>query len=360
MRTADFDFDLPRELIAQEPVFPRQTARLLDLASDPHGPVDRTFAEFGELLRPGDLLVFNRSKVIPARLSGRRERVEALDAAVGPAIEVTLVEAPEHQDAASPGEWKTLSRPGKRLVSGDTIHFSDTLSAQVTDKAGALVTMRFSLHDEALFAELERIGSMPLPPYIKRDQPRAKDAAHYRHFAGADPGSLAAPTASLHFDQEMVDQLISERGVHYVEVTLHIGYGTFAPVTAEKIADHQLHAEWCAITPETAKAIAETRANGGRIVAIGTTVLRTLEALRGAAGSKRTRLFITPGFEFQVVDALVTNFHLPRSTLFMLVCAFAGTERMQGAYAHAIGQRYRFFSYGDGCFLRRQDLWSQE
>ena len=349
LTTGDFDFELPREAIAQHPVSPRDTARLLVVDQ---GLEDRGVADLPGLLRPGDVLVVNDTRVIPARLFGRRGAAK---------VEVTLTapetSRPEAGDASQGTRWRALARPAKRLEPGDRIDFGAGLAARVTGKgAGGEVGLIFDLGGAEFDAALERAGAMPLPPYIKRaagGDPRDRD--HYQTIFAARAGGVAAPTAGLHFTEGLLAAL-EERGVGRVEVTLHVGAGTFLPVTAEDPRDHRMHAEWGEITQDAAAAINAARATGGRVVAVGSTALRLLETAaredgRLGAFSGETDIFILPGTRFRAVDLMLTNFHLPRSTLFMLVCAFAGTARMKRAYAHAISQGYRFFSYGDACLL---------
>lgn len=347
MRVEDFDFDLPAELIAQAPVYPREAAKLLHVSAS--GRRDETFGSIASVLRPGDLLVFNRSRVIPARLFGVRHRGEA-----EAQVETTLTEQ------QAPDTWTTFSKPGKRLAVGDSIDYGQGLTAKILSKDGPEVTVQFNQAGDALVTALEAVGSMPLPPYIKRDRGGDKaDLADYQPFTAKDPGSVAAPTASLHFDEAAVETLRSDVGITTAEVTLHVGLGTFAPIRVDDTRDHVMHFERCAIDHVNAAKIAKAKQQGRRVIAVGTTVLRTLESLAapvlaGDAASKRTDLFITPGYDFQVVDAMITNFHLPKSTLFMLVCAFSGHSEMLAAYQHAVSEQYRFFSYGDGCFLERK------
>ncbi|MDQ2102345.1 tRNA preQ1(34) S-adenosylmethionine ribosyltransferase-isomerase QueA [Azospirillum isscasi] len=338
MKTADFDFDLPPDRIAEHPAKPRDAARLLDVAERLH---DRSVRDLPALLEPGDLMVVNDTRVIPARLDGRRGEVR---------VEITLHKREGER------EWATFARPGKRLKPGDVIAIAEDLNAEVVAKDGMEVRLRFSQGGAALMEALHRHGRMPLPPYIRRAADE-QDAADYQTVFAAREGAVAAPTAGLHFTPELLAAL-DARGVRRVPVTLHVGAGTFLPVKVDDIADHRMHSEWGEISAETAEAINATRAAGGRIVSVGTTALRILEtaglddrSIRPFSGD--TDIFITPGYRFKIVDLLVTNFHLPRSTLFMLVCAFAGMERMKAAYAHAIAQDYRFFSYGDASLLRR-------
>jgi S-adenosylmethionine:tRNA ribosyltransferase-isomerase len=343
MRTytlADFDFDLPPALIAQHPAAERSAARLLDGSGA--APVDRVFRDLPGLLAPGDLLVFNDTRVIKARLYGEKPTggaVEALIERVLPGAEV----------------WAHL-RASKSPRTGTTVRFAEgAFEAEVLGRCGpdgGLFHLRFPADPLAL---LEAHGHVPLPPYITHTD-AADDVARYQTVFAEHPGAVAAPTASLHFDAAVLAALAARR-VASARVTLHVGAGTFQPVRSATLAEHRMHSEWYEVGEATVAAIARTRAAGGRIVAAGTTTLRALEsaALGGAllAGSRETDLFITPGFRFRVVDRLVTNFHLPRSTLLMLVSAFAGHEHVGALYRHAIEARYRFFSYGDAMLLER-------
>jgi S-adenosylmethionine:tRNA ribosyltransferase-isomerase len=347
MRTDDFDFDLPQALIAQHPVVPRDAARLLVVGDTIE---DRGVRDLPALLRPGDVMVFNDTRVIPARLFGRRGAAS---------VEVTLIEpaAP----ASGGARWRAFARPAKRLEPGDRIDFGADLSATVTAKGErGQVTLAFDLGGPAFGAALERLGAMPLPPYIKRARGGdARDRDDYQTVFAARDGAVAAPTAGLHFTPGLLAAL-EARGVACVFVTLHVGAGTFLPVSAQDPRDHRMHAEWGEITPAAAEAVNGARAAGGRVIAVGSTVLRLLEAAAGECGalgafSGQTEIFILPGTRFRIADLMLTNFHLPRSSLFMLVCAFAGTARMKRAYAHAIDSGYRFYSYGDACLLQRND-----
>ncbi|WP_337877824.1 tRNA preQ1(34) S-adenosylmethionine ribosyltransferase-isomerase QueA [Caldimonas sp.] len=339
---SDFDFALPPELIAQHPVPERSASRLLDGRWLP--PADRIFRELPQLLAPGDLLVFNDTRVIKARLFGRKlsgGAVEALVERVLPGGEV----------------WAHL-RASKSPKPGSTVRFADAFDAEVLGRCGpddALFHLRFP--DDPLLL-LERHGHVPLPPYITHADSE-DDARRYQTVFAAKPGAVAAPTAALHFDEAVLAGL-RERGVDLAQVTLHVGAGTFQPVRTENLAEHKMHSEWFEVSAETVAAIERTRAAGGRIVAVGTTTLRALESAavsgRLQAGSRETDLFITPGFTFRVVEMLITNFHLPKSTLMMLVSAFAGHGHIMALYRHAIEQRYRFFSYGDAMLLRRTPL----
>jgi S-adenosylmethionine:tRNA ribosyltransferase-isomerase len=339
MRTDDFDFDLPRDLIAQHPVEPRDRARLLHVARTLS---DHQVADLPDLLRPGDLLVTNDTKVIPARLAGRRD---------GAGVEVTL-----HQ-AVDGGTWKAFARPARKLGVGDRIDFAPGFAAEVSAKGdGGEVTLAFDRRDGALLAALESHGIMPLPPYIRRDRTGdPRDRRDYQTVFARREGAVAAPTAGLHFTDRLLRRL-EAKGIRRVNITLHVGAGTFLPVKTEQAEAHAMHSETGEITSEAAETINAARAAGGRIVAVGTTSLRLLESVAAEDGrvadfTGETSLFILPGFRFKAVDLLITNFHLPRSTLFMLVCAFAGKARMDAAYAHAIAGGYRFYSYGDACLL---------
>ncbi len=337
---ADFDFALPPELIAQHPQHERSASRLLDGRGAQ--PADRVFSELPGLLLPGDLLVFNDTRVIKARLFG----VKASGGAVEALVERVL---PGGQDV-----WAHL-RASKSPRPGGRIRFAGAFEAEVLGRCGAdgaLFHLRFPSDP---FALLERHGHVPLPPYITHAD-GADDERRYQSVFARVPGAVAAPTASLHFDEAVLGAL-DARGVARASLTLHVGAGTFQPVRTDTLAEHRMHSEWYELPEATVDAIARTRGAGGRVVAVGTTSLRALEsaALGGAlqAGARETDIFITPGFEFRVVDLLLTNFHLPKSTLLMLVSALAGHERMHALYAHAIEQRYRFFSYGDAMLLQR-------
>lgn len=342
MRVDAFDFELPAELIAQAPLPERDAARLLVVGETLR---DRCIRDLPDLLAPGDLLVLNETKVLPTRFAARRRRGDS-------PVQVTLV-ADQGGD-----RWSAFAKPGRRLVPGDVVVLAPGLEAVVDSKdAAGLFTLGLEAASGSVRDAIRQAGSMPLPPYIKR--PAGGDPADLERyqtvFARAE-GSVAAPTASLHFTERLLAAL-DARGIERAYLTLHVGLGTFLPVKAEDTAEHRMHAEWFDLPAATAAAVAATRARGGRVVAVGTTVLRVLEAQARSgvleAGAGETDLFITPGFDFSVVDRLLTNFHLPRSTLFMLVAALAGLERMRAAYAHAIAQRYRFFSYGDACLIDR-------
>jgi S-adenosylmethionine:tRNA ribosyltransferase-isomerase len=344
MRLADFDFALPEELIALRPARPRPASRLLVARGDTI--TDSTVARLPDWLERGDLLVFNDTKVVPARLTGTRRR--AGGAAVR--IEATLVAA------ESQGLWRALARPGRRLAAGDRIDFGEGLSAEVRDRDGPEVLLAFDRAGAELERALETVGEMPLPPYIIARRPAdARDREDYQTIFAARPGAVAAPTAALHFDEGLLAALAA-RGVGRADVTLHVGAGTFLPVKAENIEGHRMHAEWGEIGAEAAAAVAATLAAGGRVIPVGTTALRLLETAATAPRAiapwrGTTDIFIRPGHAFRVADGLITNFHLPKSTLLMLVSAFMGVERVRRIYAHAIAGRYRFFSYGDSSLL---------
>jgi S-adenosylmethionine:tRNA ribosyltransferase-isomerase len=339
MRVDAFDFELPRELIAAHPVKPRDAARLLVVGEQLS---DRRVLDLPVLLRRGDLLVVNDTRVIPARLTGLRGQAR---------VEMML-----HRDLGG-GRWRAFAKGAKKLRAGDRLAFGDGFAAEVAEKhAEGDVTLAFDRAGAALRAGLERFGSMPLPPYIKRPEgSEARDRADYQTIFAAKEGAVAAPTAGLHFTPRLLDAL-DAAGIARVSVTLHVGAGTFLPVKVEDTRDHRMHSEWGVIDAAAAARIAAARAAGGRIVAVGTTSLRLIESAADEAGrivpfAGETALFITPGYRFRATDLLLTNFHLPRSTLFMLVAAFAGLERMKAAYAHAVSGGYRFFSYGDATLL---------
>jgi S-adenosylmethionine:tRNA ribosyltransferase-isomerase len=343
MRTDDFDFDLPRSLIAQVPASPRDSARLLEVNGGLH---DRVIADLPDLLAPGDLMLLNDTRVIPARLRGKRGTAT---------VEITL-----HR-RLDDGGWRAFARPAKRLNRGDRIDFGPSFHADVTEKhAAGEITVVPNLNGEIFSRALREHGAVPLPPYIKRpDGPAADDSDRYQTVYARVDGAVAAPTAGLHFTDRLFAAL-DARGVRRATVTLHVGAGTFLPVTAEMAADHRMHPERGVVTAGTARAINETRAAGNRVVCIGTTSLRLIESAAAPDGhvspfEGETNIFILPGYEFRVPDLLLTNFHLPRSTLFMLVSAFSGLERMKAAYAHAVRQGYRFYSYGDACLLHRRE-----
>jgi S-adenosylmethionine:tRNA ribosyltransferase-isomerase len=350
MKTADFDFDLPEDRIALRPAEPRDSARLLVIGPD--GLNDRTIRDLPDFLKSGDALVFNDTRVIPARLAGERERVGAEGEPLRVAVEATL----HHRDA--PDVWSAFMKPGKRIKVGDRIRF-DSLAATVEAKGeDGLITLRFDRTGPALDDAIRDVGVMPLPPYIAAKRAEDdRDLTDYQTVFAEHDGSVAAPTAGLHFTPTLLEA-IRAKGVSTHAVTLHVGAGTFLPVKAEDTADHRMHSEWGEVSAETAAALNAVRAAGGRIVCVGTTSLRLLESATGEdrlVGSFHgdTAIFITPGYRFRAADVLMTNFHLPRSTLFMLVSAFAGLDTMKAAYAHAVASGYRFYSYGDGSLLFR-------
>ncbi len=354
MRVDAFDFDLPKERIALRPAVPRDSARLLEVSQD--GLSDHSVGQLASRLRAGDVLVFNNTRVIPAQLSGVRiGRGEAT-----PKIEVTL-----HQRQAG-DRWAAFAKPGRKLVVGDEIKFGSTpgasLSASVSAKRdGGEIELTFSTEGPALDEAVAQLGIMPLPPYIASQRPvDERDSGDYQTIYSSQDGAVAAPTAGLHFTDELLDSL-EAAGIACEFVTLHVGAGTFLPVKAEDTRQHHMHSEWGEVSVEGAERLNAARASGGRLVAVGTTSLRLLESAADANGevqafSGSTDIFITPGYRFRAVDLLLTNFHLPRSTLFMLVSAFSGLDRMQEAYAYAIANEYRFYSYGDACLLHRMDF----
>ena len=341
MNVDDFDFDLPRERIAERPASPRDAARLLRIAAS--GLMDLGVRDLPGQLRPGDVMVFNDTRVIPARLRARRSEA---------GIELTL-----HQRVAL-DSWKAFARPAKKLKPGDRLDFAQGFAAIVADKGEAgEVTLRFDCAGEDLLAALERFGSLPLPPYIRKGQADDRDRDDYQTVFARSRGAVAAPTAGLHFTPDLLAAL-DARGIERVTVTLHVGAGTFLPIKVADTDDHRMHEEIGIITADAAGRINAARARGGRVVAVGTTALRLLESAADEAGilhpfDGATAIFITPGYRFRLVDLLMTNFHLPRSTLFMLVAAFAGLGRMKAAYDHAKASGYRFYSYGDSSLLDR-------
>jgi S-adenosylmethionine:tRNA ribosyltransferase-isomerase len=344
MRLTDFDFDLPPDRIAQHPARPRDAARLLHVSRD--AVADRAIRDLPALLRPGDLLVANDTRVIQAQLTARRG-----DARIG----ITL------DQPRSDGTWLALARNARRLHLGDELRFDDVgkLRARVMEREpDGSVVLAFNRQDGEFDKALRNDGALALPPYITRPNgPLPEDLQDYQTIFAAHDGAVAAPTAGLHFTPDLLDTL-EQRGVRRVTVTLHVGAGTFLPVRSDDIARHHMHSERGEVTSQAAVAINAARTAGGRVVAVGTTSLRLLETAasnegRVSAFTGDTALFIVPGYRFRTIDLLLTNFHLPRSTLFMLVCAFAGTEPMRAAYAHAIEAGYRFYSYGDACLLER-------
>ncbi len=346
MKLSDFDFDLPEALIAVRPAKPRTSAKLL-LAQD--GQIaDHRVADLPHFLRAGDVLVLNDTKVIPARLTGQRHR-DGEFGMTAAKMDVTLL------DPRSDGTWGALIKPLRKVNDGEVIVFSDALSAVVEGRADGQAALRFNLVGDDFDAALNAVGAMPLPPYIaaKRAADEA-DKSDYQTYWAKHAGAVAAPTASLHFDGPLLAQL-QEMGVEFVHVTLHVGAGTFLPVKVEDITTHKMHAEWGEVTPEACAAIATAKAEGRRVIPVGTTALRLIESAAQNGGiapwTGNTDIFITPGFRFQVADGLMTNFHLPKSTLMMLVSALMGTQNIKEIYAHAIHEKYRFFSYGDSSLL---------
>ncbi len=357
MKVELFDYNLPRELIAAQPVVPRHSSRLLDL-SEEDKIFDRHFSDLPDILNDGDILVCNDTKVIPARLYGQRDDAK---------VEVTLYHP---VDGLS---WWAFIKNSKRLKSKDVIYFyNDTITSEQSSFSATVeakdaedgVLLKFNCSADKLSPFLQQFGYMPLPPYIKRERPNPKDSMwhkfddneNYQTIYAHNEGAVAAPTAGLHFTPEVL-QKIKDKGVKMVFVTLHVGAGTFLPIKTDNTEDHKMHAEYGIITPEVADVINEAKQKGGRVIAVGTTSLRLLETSTDTSGvvhpfAGETDIFITPGYKFKAIDMLITNFHLPKSTLFMLVSAVAGLDRMQQAYAHAIEKKYRFYSYGDSSILK--------
>lgn len=339
MRLSDFDYDLPERLIAQQPTARRGDSRLLHLPAE-GAAEDRVFGDLVALLRPGDLLVFNDTRVLPARLLGTKE--------TGGRVEVLIERLLDEDLALAQVRASKSPKPGGRLLIGGHV-------LRVEGRDGDFYRLRSE--GPAFVALMQAHGHMPLPPYIQRPDD-ASDRERYQTVYGVRPGAVAAPTAGLHFDRAMLQRL-EGAGIETAWVTLHVGAGTFQPVRVQDVAQHQMHSEWLEVGEETVQAVARTRARGGRVIAVGTTGVRSLET--AAAGGELapfrgdTRLFIRPGFQFRVVDVLLTNFHLPQSTLLMLVCAFAGYDRTMAAYRHAVSAGYRFFSYGDAMLVERAD-----
>ncbi len=352
-----FDFELPTDLIAQRPADPRDSARLLHIPREQAPFGDRAIRDLPTLLQPGDIMVFNDTRVIPARLVGKRGDATNRGRPEGGAkVEVTL-----HQPVDA-HTWRVFAKPAKKLNPRDYIVFAPGFAADCVD-AGDMGErwLRFNVGGRELIDMLEQHGFMPLPPYIKREAGGDDaDRRDYQTMFAEKDGAVAAPTAALHFTEDLM-RSIRDIGVQDVRLTLHVGAGTFLPVHAQDTDDHVMHTERAMLSAETAAILNETRAKGGRIIACGTTSLRTLESAVDENGVFRayddhTALFVTPGYPLRGIDALLTNFHLPKSTLFMLVSAIAGLDRMQAAYAHAIAEKYRFYSYGDACFIEREDI----
>ena len=339
MKTHDFWYDLPEELIAQTPLEKRDTSRLLAMDRQTGALAHRHFYDIIDYLNPGDCLVMNDSRVLPARLLGHRP--------TGGAVEVLLL-----RDLGG-GKWECLTKPGKKTQPGQEIIFGDGQLTATVDSVQEDGNRVVEFHYEGIFLEiLEQLGKMPLPPYIKAE---LADQERYQTVYSREVGSAAAPTAGLHFTKELLKK-IEKKGIRLAYVTLHVGLGTFRPVKAEEISQHHMHAELCMISQETADILNQTKAAGGRIVCVGTTSCRTLESLVNEDGSfeprsKWTEIFIYPGYQFKAMDALITNFHLPESTLVMLVSAFAGREHVLNAYNEAVKERYRFFSFGDAMYI---------
>jgi len=353
MKVSAFDFDLPEELIALRPAKPRDQARLLQVSG--HGILsDHKVLKLPDLLREGDVLVLNDTRVLPAALKATR-----LARTHGGGGDV-IVEINLHK-RMSDDIWRSFARPAKRLKTGDILYFSNELSANIVDKqSGGDIGLEFSLSGGNLDAAIKRSGKPPLPPYIARKRtPDIQDVKDYQTVYAKDDGSVAAPTAGLHFTSQLFE-LLRKKGVKIERLTLHVGAGTFLPVKSDDTDDHIMHSEWRTITSNTAERINAAKKEGRRVIAVGTTTLRALEsAAQGGqlqAQTGETDIFITPGYEFQIVDGLITNFHLPKSTLFMLVSAFCDTNIMQSAYHHAIDKGYRFYSYGDSSLLWRAEL----
>jgi S-adenosylmethionine:tRNA ribosyltransferase-isomerase len=348
MRVDRFDFELPEDRIALRPAVPREAARLLAVRSGAQPEfTDNTVADLPALLRAGDVLVFNDTRVLPAQLEGAQHGRDGSAARIGMTLHKRL----------SALEWRAFARPARKLATGDRLIFGGGFAATVRDKGeGGEIGLAFETGGRPFEDCLAEYGRMPLPPYIaSRRAADSRDAEDYQTLFAAEPGAVAAPTAGLHFTQGLMDAF-GAAGVGAVFLTLHVGAGTFLPVKAEDTADHRMHAEWGAISAGAADRLNQARVRGGRIVAVGTTSLRLLESATGEDGLIRpfsgdTAIFITPGYRFRSVDLLITNFHLPRSTLFMLVSAFSGLDTMQRAYRHAIETGYRFYSYGDACLL---------
>ncbi|WP_353472646.1 tRNA preQ1(34) S-adenosylmethionine ribosyltransferase-isomerase QueA [Salipiger sp. H15] len=347
MQLSDFDFPLPEDLIATRPAHPRSSARML--VAEGETITDAIVRDLTEWLQPGDRLVLNDTKVIPARLSGLRHRSSA-QGETEARIEITLLEP------RAGGLWAALVKPLKKLREGETVVLSDRLSATLEARDEGQGLFRFNLTGEDFDAALAEAGAMPLPPYIAAKRAAdEQDKEDYQTVWARASGAVAAPTASLHFDAPLLEAL-KERGVTFTHVTLHVGAGTFLPVKVDDVTTHKMHGEWGEVTESAAAEIAATKVAGGRVIPVGTTALRLIETAARETGAIApwtgvTDIFIYPGFEFHVADALMTNFHLPKSTLMMLVAAFMGKERMDRVYAHALAERYRFFSYGDASLL---------
>ncbi len=342
MKTSLFDFSLPEGHIATNPANPRDSSRMLVVGDN---LLDKNISDLVDFLREGDVMVFNDTKVIPARLFGTRGNAK---------IEVLL-----HKNSGQ-GQWQCFAKPAKKLCIGDMVEFTTDFYAQVKQKYDdGQVLLAFNYSEDVFQQKLEQYGGVPLPPYIEKNRKAdSSDNANYQTIYAQNSGSVAAPTAGLHFTEKLL-AAIDAKGVKRAYVTLHVGGGTFLPVKTDDTSEHKMHSEYAVISKETADIINVAKQNGGRVIAIGTTSLRTLESAADEQGilhefSNDTNIFITPGYKFKIIDGLLTNFHLPKSTLFMLVCAFMGLDKMQAAYAHAIKNNYRFYSYGDACLLLPQ------
>jgi len=347
MKLSEFDFDLPEGLIATRPAKPRTAARLLLAQGDQIE--DRGVSDLVDILQAGDRLVLNDTRVIPARLTGQRWR-DSAQGRVSSKIEVTLL------SPTPDGNWTALIKPLRKVKEGEEIVFDAGLNATLQAKDEGQAVVAFNLAGDAFEAALDQAGAMPLPPYIEAlRKADAQDKEDYQTVWADKIGAVAAPTASLHFDQPLLHAL-AKKGVDFTFVTLHVGAGTFLPVKTDDVSDHKMHSEWGVVTPDAARAIAQTKKDGGRIIPVGTTALRLIETAARDSGSIAawegdTDIFITPGFEFRVADGLMTNFHLPKSTLMMLVSALMGLQPIRDIYAHAVHEAYRFFSYGDASLL---------
>lgn len=352
MKVDLFDFDLPEELIALRPAEPRDQARLLVVEGNTLA--DRRVADLVDLLHEGDLLIVNDTRVFPAELTGERPSRDPSQSPDPVSVTFSL-----HKQSGEDA-WRAFARPAKRLRDGDRVQFGEALDAVIegAPREGE-VTLRFNMSGPALFQAFHEVGAPPLPPYIStRRKADARDTSDYQTVFAREEGSVAAPTAGLHFTDSLLAAL-EAKGVRRAQVTLHVGAGTFLPVKVEDTDDHEMHSEWGEVTPQTARLVNETRSAGGRIICVGTTSLRLLESAADDEGRvhpfcEETDIFITPGYRFKAADMLMTNFHLPKSTLFMLVSAFAGMKEMKSAYAHAIEKGYRFYSYGDASLLTRK------
>ena len=346
MRLSDFNYNLPAELIAQHPLSNRTASRLLELGQNAQGELllkDQQFRDVIDLIKTNDLLVFNDTKVIPARLFGKKE--------TGGAIEILLERVTGNDTAIAQIRASKSPKPGSKIFAGDESNpFAIEVIGRHENSDSPFFEIKFP---SACIPLLEKYGHLPLPPYITH-QPDEEDQKRYQTVVAKNPGAVAAPTAGLHFDEAIL-KILADKGVLHTTLTLHVGAGTFTPVRTEDLSQHKMHSEWFSIPQETQNLIQEKKAKGGRVIAVGTTSLRALESAAALGINQgETRLFITPGYSFKVVDCLITNFHLPCSTLLMLVSAFAGMDNIKKAYDHAINQRYRFFSYGDAMFLSRQ------